>query len=43
MEVEHHHNKVTKRALIPCTYQDYLRASNQVIPERWLKTFRKLN
>ena len=43
MEVEHFHNKVTKRALIPCTYQDYLRAGNQVIPERWWKTFRKLN
>ena len=43
MEVEHHHTKVTKRALIPCTYQDYLRARNQVIPERWWKTFRKLN
>lgn len=43
MEVEHYHNKITKRALIPCTYQDYLRAGNQVIPERWWKTFRKLN
>ncbi len=43
MEVEHYHNKVTKRALIPCTYQDYLRAGSQVIPERWWKTFRKLN
>jgi len=43
MEVEHYHNKVAKRALIPCTYQDYLRAGNQVIPERWWKTFRKLN
>ena len=43
MEVEHRHTKVTKRALIPCTYQDYLRAGNQVIPQRWWKTFRKLN
>jgi arginase family enzyme len=44
MEVEHKkNNKLSKRALIPCTYQDYLRAGNQVIPERWWKTFRKLN
>ncbi len=43
MEVEHPNNKTTKTTLIPCTYQDYLRAGNQVIPERWWKTFRKLN
>ncbi|MDH5412745.1 MAG: formimidoylglutamase [Flavobacteriaceae bacterium] len=43
MEVEHQNNKLAKRTLIPCTYQDYLRAGNQVIPERWWKTFRKLN
>tara|TARA_R110002073_G_scaffold220418_1_gene380544 strand:- start:26160 stop:27317 length:1158 start_codon:yes stop_codon:yes gene_type:complete len=43
MEVEHTNTKTTKRTLIPCTYQDYLRAGNQVIPERWWKTFRKLN
>jgi len=43
MEVEHPNNKTTKHTLIPCTYQDYLRAGNQVIPERWWKTFRKLN
>ena len=43
MEVQHQNNKFSKRTLIPCTYQDYLRAGNQVIPERWWKTFRKLN
>lgn len=43
MEIEHPNNKSTKRTLIPCTYQDYLRAGNQVIPERWWKTFRKLS
>jgi len=43
MEIEHPNNKTTKHTLIPCTYQDYLSAGNQVIPERWWKTFRKLN
>ncbi len=43
MEVQHENNKFLKRTLIPCTYQDYLRAGKQVFPERWWKTFRKLN
>ena len=43
MEVIHENNKSPKRTLIPCTYDDYLMAGNQVIPERWWKTFRKLN
>ena len=43
MEVIHENNKSSKRTLIPCTYDDYLMAGNQVIPERWWKTFRKLN
>lgn len=43
MEVEFHHNNLNKSSLIPCTYQDYLTANNQIFPERWLKTFRKLN
>lgn len=43
MEVENADNKNPRHTLIPCTYQDYLRAGNQVIPERWWKTFRKLN
>jgi len=43
MEVSHQHNTTTKHALIPCTYQDYLSAGKQVFPERWWKTFRKLN
>ena len=43
MEVNYSHNKMKKSTLIPCTYQDYLTASNQIFPERWLKTFRKLN
>ncbi len=43
MEVIHQNNKSQKRTLIPCTYDDYLMAGNQVVPERWWKTFRKLN
>ncbi len=43
MEVLHENNKYLKRTLVPCTYQDYLRAGKQVFPERWWKTFRKLN
>ena len=36
-------NKYKRHALIPCTYQDYVSASNQEIPERWMQTFKKLN
>lgn len=43
MEINYNHNKIKKSTLIPCTYQDYLEANNQIYPERWLKTFRKLN
>jgi len=43
MEINFSHNNLDKSTLIPCTYQDYLTANNQIIPERWLKTFRKLN
>ncbi|MDH3323063.1 MAG: formimidoylglutamase [Flavobacteriaceae bacterium] len=43
MEIVYFNNKTRKSTLIPCTYQDYLTANNQIYPERWLKTFRKLN
>ena len=35
-------NKYKRHALIPCTYQDYLEATEQKIPERWYKALRKL-
>ncbi|MGB0880756.1 MAG: formimidoylglutamase [Polaribacter sp.] len=35
-------NKYKRHALIPCTYQDYTDATNQIIPERWYKAMRKL-
>jgi hypothetical protein len=28
--------------LIPCSYQDYLDAASQDVPERWWKASRKL-
>ena len=35
-------NKYKRHALIPCTYEDYLEATAQKIPERWYKAQRKL-
>ncbi|MEN8186929.1 MAG: formimidoylglutamase [Bacteroidota bacterium] len=43
MEISYNDNNSSKFTLIPCTYQDYLTANNQVYPERWLKTFKKLH
>lgn len=34
-------NKKGEKTLLPCTHQDYLDACNQIIPERWWKSFRK--
>jgi hypothetical protein len=34
-------NKIKRRTLLPCTYGEYLGATNQEIPERWLKARRK--
>lgn len=37
-------NKFKRHTLIPCTHQDYLTASNrQVIPERWIKTLKRMS
>lgn len=33
--------KLKRHTLLPCTYQDYLNACNQEIPERWYKARRK--
>ena len=35
-------NKYERHSLIPCTYQDYLNANNQEIPNRWYKTLKKV-
>jgi len=36
-------NNLKKTTLIPCTYNEYLDACNQNIPNRWLSVFKKLN
>ncbi len=35
-------NKYKRHTLIPCTYEDYLQALEQKIPERWYKALKKL-
>lgn len=35
-------NKYERHSLIPCTYQDYLNANKQEIPDRWYKTLKKV-
>jgi len=35
-------NKYKRHTLIPCTYQDYLDAVAQKIPERWYKALKKM-
>lgn len=35
------HTKMEKSTLLPCSYEDYLGAIDQEIPERWWKTQRK--
>ncbi len=35
-------NKYKRHALIPCAYQDYVKAMEQKIPERWYKAQQKL-
>jgi arginase family enzyme len=43
MEIElNKNNKYSRHTLIPCTYQDYLSATNQEIPDRWIRTLKKI-
>ena len=35
-------NKYKRHALIPCTHQDYIDSTKQIIPERWFKGMRKV-
>lgn len=35
------HNKLKKNTLLPCSYDEYLCACNQELPERWWKAQRK--
>ena len=34
-------NKLKRHTLLPCTYGEYLSATNQEIPERWYKARQK--
>ncbi len=34
-------NKLKRHTLLPCTYNEYVGATNQEVPERWLKARRK--
>lgn len=40
-QMMHSNTKTQKNTLLPCSYEDYLGAINQEIPERWWKTQRK--
>ena len=42
MEINFENNKYQRHSLIPCTYQDYLDANEQEIPDRWYKTLKKI-
>ena len=35
-------NKYDRHHLVPCTYEDYQRATNEEIPDLWWKTYQKL-
>ncbi len=35
-------NKYKRHSLIPCTYQDYIETTKQLIPDRWFKAQRKM-
>jgi hypothetical protein len=34
-------NKLKRNTLLPCSYEEYLMACNQELPERWWKAQRK--
>lgn len=43
MEVPSFKLEATRNQLISCTYNDYEKACNGDVPERWLKAFQKIN
>ena len=43
VEVPSFKTNKTNHILISCTYDDYKDAGNGDVPERWLKTFQKIN
>ena len=43
VEVPYKKKKTKKKKLISCTFDDYIKASNNEIPDRWWKFFQRLN
>ncbi len=44
IEVDSQHNvnkKLSNKAFLPCSYDDYLNATSQQLPDRWWRTFKK--
>ena len=39
--LQNSNNKLEKHSLLPCMHQDYIDASNGIIPERWFKAQKK--
>lgn len=39
--ISSHNNKLKKSTLLPCSYEEYIDACNQQVPERWWKAQRK--
>ena len=39
---EEPHNNMQRQTLLPCTHEEYLRASEGVVPERWWKACKKM-
>ncbi len=35
--------KLNRHQLVPCSYNDYLNACNEEIPERWMRAYLKIN
>lgn len=45
MDIPHPKNQVLKfkrHQMVPCSYNDYLEACNNEMPDKWMKTFQKL-
>ncbi len=43
LEVPYPQSEYNRRKIVTCSYEDYVRASNNEIPDRWWKTYQKLH
>lgn len=41
LNINNRNNNFKEKAFLPCSYEDYLNACNQEIPERWWKAQKK--